>query len=130
MDTRNTRQKTIVLETLMNMYTHPTIQQLYQEVLKKDSTIGQATVYRNVNKLLEEGKIRKVPTNDNMEHYDGNCAIHYHFHCNRCHKISDLYEDEYQKIIGKIEKEYSVRIEDASFLFEGICEVCNEEVSL
>lgn len=130
MDIRNTRQKAIVLDTLKEMYTHPTIQELYQAVLKKDPMIGQATVYRNVNKLLEEGKIRKVPTNDAIDHYDGNCAIHYHFQCLKCHNILDLYDERYQEIIKKVEREHSVQIEDASFLFEGVCEVCNEEVSL
>lgn len=128
MDKRNTRQKAIILDTLMHMKTHPTVQELYQEVLKKDSTIGQATVYRNVNKLLVGGKIRKIPTNDNIDHYDGDCSIHHHFYCLKCHKIIDLYDDGYRNFIDDIENKNSVKIEDVSFLFEGICKECNDEV--
>lgn len=130
MDIRNTRQKAIVLDTLMSMKSHPTIQQLYQEVQKKDPMIGQATVYRNINKLLEDGKIRKVPTKDNIDHYDGNCSIHYHFHCQRCQKILDLMGEDYQSIIENVERKNSIQIEDASFLFEGFCEGCKHEVSM
>ena len=45
MKRRNTRQRQLILDTLVDNPTHPTIQELYQNVIKKDNTIGQATVY-------------------------------------------------------------------------------------
>ena len=49
----------------------------------KDSSVGQATVYRNVSKLVEEGKVRRVLTNDGVDHYDADCSQHVHFVCQK-----------------------------------------------
>ena len=42
MNTRNTKQKEIILNTLRQMHSHPTIMDLYEQVQKVDSSIGQA----------------------------------------------------------------------------------------
>ena len=84
MNTRNTKQKEVILNTLKQMHNHPTILELYEQVRKSDATIGQATVYRNVSKLVEEGIVMKIPTNDGVDHYDGDCTDHYHFICQEC----------------------------------------------
>ena len=60
MNTRNTKQKEIILNTLRQMHSHPTIMDLYEQVQKVDSSIGHATVYRNVSKLVEEGLVMKI----------------------------------------------------------------------
>ena len=56
METRNTKQKEIILEILKekeNMF-HPTAGDLVKLVLDTYPSIGQATVYRNINKLVDE----------------------------------------------------------------------------
>ena len=122
MNTRNTRQKGIVLETLCEMSTHPIVSELYEAVQMKDASIGQATVYRNISKLVEEGKVRKVLTTDGIDHYDGDCSNHSHFMCNICHKLYDLYDVDTDILISKAKKNHSFSISNASVLFEGICD--------
>ena len=124
MNTRNTKQKEIILETLQNMNTHPTILELYEEIHKIDPSIGQATVYRNVSKLVKEKSIQKIPTNDGVDHYDGNCCQHYHFVCQRCHRLVDLYGDEVFPILQQIERKHHLEICDIHILCEGICNDC------
>lgn len=124
MNTRNTRQKEIVLETLCEMVTHPTISELYEAVQMKDSSIGQATVYRNISRLVEEGKARKVLTKDGIDHYDGDCSNHSHFMCNICHRLYDLYNIDTDVLISKAKKKCPFSISNASVLFEGVCDEC------
>ena len=68
MEKRNTKQKEIILDILKdkeNMF-HPTAGDLVKLVLDSNPSIGQATVYRNINKLVDEGILLKIPTNDEI----------------------------------------------------------------
>ena len=124
MKERNTKQKELILKELENDYTHPTILELYEKLRKKNPKIGKATVYRNISKLVEEGKVRKVLTTDGIDHYDGDCSNHSHFMCNICHKLYDLYDVDTDILISKAKKNHSFSISNASVLFEGICDKC------
>lgn len=128
MNNRNTRQKEIILTTLSNDKTHPTIQELLDKVQKIDSSIGQATVYRNVSRLVDEGKVLKLPLLNGEVHYDGDNSPHYHFICRKCNMIYDLFDKSYNKTINNIEREYNLKIEEATLIFRGICDKCNEEI--
>lgn len=126
---RNTKQKQLILEELENDYTHPTILELYEKIKKKDSSIGQATVYRNVNKLVTEGKVLKISLGNGIEHYDGHCHNHYHLFCTYCKKIYDLEDGQEFLLKEKMENKYKIKIDKTKIVFEGICKGClNEEV--
>ncbi len=124
MNTRNTKQKEIILSALQQMHNHPSILELYEQVREFDSSIGQATVYRNVSKLVEEGLILKIPTNDGVDHYDGNCMNHYHFMCQKCHKLYDLYDDSFVPFLKKVGKGRNFKVDRVHLLLEGICHEC------
>lgn len=124
MISRNTRQKEIILDILKHNQTHPTIQEIYAYSKKIHPKIGQATVYRNINKLVEEGKIIKLSTNNNSYHYDININQHDHLLCKKCGRISDLYDNDYKDIINKIEKNDNIKVEKITVLLEGICQYC------
>lgn len=54
---RKSRQRQIILDTLSDMRTHPTAQEIFARVREIDSQVGQATVYRNLRILKEQGEI-------------------------------------------------------------------------
>lgn len=130
MDSRDTKQGKLILDILKKNKLHPSIQEIYQEVLKIDSRIGQATVYRNINKLVHEGKIRRLRTLDNAYHYDINIKSHYHFVCKKCHKIIDLYEKDGKKTTQRIAKKYKLKIDTKDIIYVGTCEKCCEEFGI
>lgn len=126
MNTRNTRQRQIILETLQEVRSHPTISEVYQQVLLKDATIGQATVYRNVNKLVEEGLVHRISTPSDVDHYDGNCREHFHLLCKNCGKINDVVDTDLLLCLNNMDKKHSIKIDRCQVLFEGICKECCE----
>lgn len=129
MKERMTKQKKIILETLENDMTHPTVQELYQKIKQKDSRIGQATVYRNVNRLVEEGKVLKLSLGNGIDHYDGHTHLHYHFYCSCCQKIYDLEKEDDYISKRKLEEKYEIKINQEKIIFEGICKGClNEKI--
>ena len=128
MDKRNTKQKEIILDVLKdkkNMF-HPSAGDLVSLVLEKDSSIGQATVYRNINKLVEEGILLKIPTTNNFR-YDINTHTHAHLSCKECGNVVDLFDGDYQKIVKNLERNYNVKIDDTNLIFNGLCESCNSD---
>lgn len=120
---RNTKQKQLILETLRKEKNHPTIADLYEKILEIDDTVGQATVYRNVNKLVDEGKIKRIMT-DCGYRYDCDCNVHYHLVCKKCNNIIDIFDEKYNKMIHRLEEEYSVKIDDSTVVFDGVCDKC------
>ena len=50
--------------------------------------ISLGTVYRNLSKLSDDGKILKLSC-DGADHFDGNTNQHYHLFCNNCHRVFD-----------------------------------------
>ena len=55
----NTRQKALVLQALMDMGERAvTVEELMEGLRRKDSRVGRATVYRQLDRLVEAGKAR------------------------------------------------------------------------
>ena len=124
MNKRNTLQKNIVLNSIKSTKLHPTAKTLYEMIKKDNPTIGQATVYRNLNDLVNTGKVKLIP-NVNSNHFDGDISNHNHFICNRCGNIIDIFDDN-NTIDKKLEKKYMFDIYDISVIYNGICKDCKK----
>jgi Fur family transcriptional regulator, ferric uptake regulator len=55
------------------------------------SSLGIATVYRNIKSLLEEGWLTPVELPGEVTHYElAGKEHHHHFHCRTCGKVYEL----------------------------------------
>ena len=62
---RNIKQKTLLLEYFKeNKHKHLTIDSILQDLSNSKKTISQATIYRLINTLVQEGLIRKIVVDD------------------------------------------------------------------
>lgn len=123
MNERNTKQKEDILKVIKSTKTHPTMKEIYGLVKKVNPTIGQATIYRNINKLTEDGQVIRILDPTNEYHYDGDLSEHSHLICTKCHKIIDVFDD-YQKINKELETRYEFKITKKIVTYEGICKNC------
>jgi len=78
---RMTRQKQVVYDVLCSTKSHPTAEWIYSEARKQIPNIGLGTIYRNLQVLLEEGKIRELNYGKSQSRFDGDPSPHYHFVC-------------------------------------------------
>lgn len=124
MDIRNTKQKKMIYDVLVKERCHPTIQELYLQVSKLDPSIGQATVYRNINRLVEEKKVIRFVLANGVIRYDATAFPHYHFLCNQCENIYDFYDEDHLKLESRMEEVYHVKISSSMITFIGICCDC------
>ena len=85
---RMTRQKSVILEEIRKLRNHPTADEIYAVVRQRLPRISLGTVYRNLNRLSEEGLIRVIETSGSRR-YDGDIEEHSHVRCTSCGKIGD-----------------------------------------
>lgn len=126
---RSTKQSALILENMRSRFDHPTAEMVYLSVKKKMPTIGIATVYRQLDKLSESGKILKIKC-DGADRFDGQIKPHLHFHCNACNLIYDIFLNEniMVNIEGKIRlaiEDHGATTENISCSVNGICKKCN-----
>ena len=85
------KQREIILEVIKNNRTHPTAEEIYILVTKKEPKISRSTVYRNINILVEKGIIEKITIATGPDRYDYLYEEHYHAICKVCGKAFDFY---------------------------------------
>ncbi|MCL2377457.1 MAG: transcriptional repressor [Defluviitaleaceae bacterium] len=124
MGQRNTIQRTIVLETLMRMKSHPTIEELYAEIYKDHPAISKTTVYRNLRVLEENGAVRRLSLPDGPDRYEGQPKPHYHFKCSTCGSVFDIDMPTIGDIDASVESKYGFEVKDHDLVFHGKCSDC------
>ena len=123
---RNSRQKTLILEELKKQKGHPTAFEIFSILREKYPSIGFATVYRNLNKLVSEGLALELHPERTKARFDGCTDEHYHLFCSRCGSIVDMNSLPEELFIRKIEKINGVKIKTQSIRFSGQCSKCLE----
>ena len=93
-----TKQREIIFEALKeNSGSHLSPEELHDIVIKKDSDIGIATVYRTLQLLDELKVVYKINFNDNRYRYEisSEDETHHHHHliCTNCNKIIEVKRD-------------------------------------
>ena len=68
---------------------HLTVEQIFLKLRDIHPQVVLATVYNNLNRLLEEGLIRKVSVEGMPDRYD-KMKKHDHLVCKRCGKLADV----------------------------------------
>ncbi len=124
---RNTRQRSVILDELRSVTTHPTAETLFQMVKKRLPSISFATVYRNLNLLRDEGKVLELTCERYRCRYDGDMNRHHHFFCVGCHTIIDLDPAVAEGICEKASHASGQDVSCHRISLYGYCETCRNE---
>ncbi|MFH2051821.1 MAG: transcriptional repressor [bacterium] len=87
---RNTLQRSVILEELCSTKRHPTAAELFAKVRSRLPRISLGTVYRNLEVLHQEGRIRKLDFSGAEARFDADMDPHDHIRCTRCGCVKDL----------------------------------------
>ena len=123
---RKSKQRKIILGALSEMKTHPTAQELFARVRETDPEVGQATVYRNLRILKEQGEIIELSFGSGARRYDRNVARHEHFTCRQCGTIEDIYPDT-RSLTGSLHKK-GYRVDEMKIEAFGVCRKCAKKI--
>lgn len=86
---RMTTQRSAVYEALCAWEGHPTAEDLYLTLRGRLPHISLATVYNNLEMLVNAGMAVKL-TGERSARYDAICEPHAHAKCTHCGQVQDL----------------------------------------
>ncbi|MBS3117588.1 transcriptional repressor [Candidatus Woesearchaeota archaeon] len=120
---RETNQRSAVLAHLRGVKTHPTADEVYQDIKKILPHISKGTVYRNLH-VLEENNIIKQVHLGGTPRYDGNLESHQHLICTNCKQVLDtrLAGAERAALKRALKEDFAGK--KASINVYGICRGC------
>lgn len=121
---RNTIQCSLVFEAVNTLKCHATADEIYDAIVKQNPTISRATVYRNLNRLAQEGQIRKVSLPGGADRFDHRCGEHYHARCERCGRIFDVDMAPLTDLEKRIADAHGFQFTGHDIVFHGICPNC------
>lgn len=119
---RYSKQRELVLKTVMDNLIHPTAQEIYNMTREKDPTISMGTVYRNLNLLAEQGKILRIKVPGGADRYDGTIEPHNHAVCTKCGMVMD-YTFDFDGLSSQLEKS-GFKCEELNITVRGTCKNC------
>src|SRR5713226_9782672 len=121
---RATPQLAAVYEALQGDHSHPSADEIYLRVRKTLPRISLGTVYRNLQRLVREGKIRMVLLGGRVARYDPMVAEHDHFICQQCGRVEDvlLERDRRMTLAPLMDEGFAVTAH--SMAIHGVCQSC------
>lgn len=88
-----TKYEKEIYELINTSTSHLTVEQIFQRIREKYPAVVLATVYNNLNKLWEAGRIRRMSVEGSPDRYD-RIEKHDHLVCKHCGRLSDVtFED-------------------------------------
>jgi len=123
---RSTRQRMLVFKAVQARLDHPSADQIYLEVRGEDSKISRGTVYRNLNQLVENRKVRHVRMPD-VDRFDWRTEPHYHLHCTGCGKVMDVPTPYRPELDREISEKSGYEVSFHRTIFEGLCPDCQRK---
>lgn len=87
---KRTPQRLAILEYLEGNRSHPSAEEVYQAVGRRNPSMSFATVYNTLNTLVGSGALRALNIDPERKRYDPDTSMHHHLLCVACGKIVDL----------------------------------------
>ncbi len=121
---RATPQLAAVYEALQGDHSHPSADEIYQRVRRTLPRISLGTVYRNLQRLVEEGRIRMFLLGERVARYDPIVTEHDHFICQQCGRVEDvlLERDRRVNLTHLVDEGFTVTAH--SLVVRGLCQSC------
>ncbi len=121
-----TPQRLGIFKILEGNTTHPSAEDVFNEIRKSYPTISFTTVYKTLETLETLGEILRITIDEERKHYDPNTDSHHHIICLRCSKISDIKDGS---IGPNLPKEILDEFTPSSYhiSFYGTCKKCQQK---
>ena len=129
----NTKQKEEILLCIASFgEAHFTAADVAARLSREGSTVGQATVYRTLERLASEGVLRKYVIDGttaacyqrNEPDHAAACHEHFHLKCEICGRLIHVECEELAKIASHMEEDHNFRIDRKKTVFYGVCKEC------
>ncbi len=121
------KQREIIYNLLLDCYTHPTAQQVYDMAIQVMPNISKGTVYRNLSQLVAEGMVRRIDVDEGEKRYDAHLQSHAHFRCTKCGRVDDVELKSLNSLYQDYVKTSSNKITTCEVVMLGVCKDCSKK---
>lgn len=83
-------QRLKILSYLAFKRNHPTVEQIFNELVDDIPTLSKTTVYNSLNLFIQAGLVKPLNIEDHETRYDYDTSDHGHFKCIECGTIKDF----------------------------------------
>ena len=120
-----TTQRAAVHDYLSGVEHHPTAQEVFLAIKPAMPRISLATVYKNLEALVQCGAVSKLAYGDAAARYDIRTDHHYHTRCLGCGKIWDLdARGGASELLEHIKPQAGFEVKDYRLELLGHCREC------
>lgn len=127
--TRNTIQRSLVLEAVRSLHNHPTSADVYEVVRTQHPNISRATVYRNLGVLASRGDVLRVEVPNGADRYDYRHDDHFHAKCRECGQVFDIEMPRDRALMSHVEDAHGFKIDGYDLTFTGLCPACQRKAA-
>ena len=124
---RNTPQKQLILETLVNMGSHVSAGAIYKQLQETHPEIGRATVFRVLSEMTSDGILYRVQSTAGEDRFDITNDQHHHITCRLCGKVDDVWFDHEPHLTEQIRNASGFSVESEHIEFHGLCRECRQK---
>ncbi len=132
--TYKTKAREVILEYLKkHTEQRLTAREIYEAVRERDAEINRSTVYRNLERLVDDGSLIKYKETDvdatcyRYSEHNGSCHDHMHAQCTGCGKVFHLDNAVFGNAPNKIKSEYGIDIDYGKTVIIGVCDKCRKK---
>jgi Fe2+ or Zn2+ uptake regulation protein len=130
-----TTQRRLILETLESLGGHPTADEVYAVVQKRDPRLNPSTIYRTLAWLENAGLVSHChldagPAGEHSERYDPVTPVeHHHFVCAMCGQVIEFEAPQLEAIKAGVAAKHNIIVEKAALTLYGQCATCKDKPS-
>lgn len=119
-----TSQRRAVLDALKDFKGHPSAEEVYLLVKKKNPKVALGTVYQALSVLEEIGLIEAKRWSETPVRYDLNTEPHHDIRCTRCGEVAEIPDIEFEDFAMLIRDKTPYQVTNTSLIIEGVCPDC------
>ncbi len=119
-----TFQRRVILETLLDLRSHPPAEEIYSSRAVRKARISRATVYRTLEALVEMGLITKIGREGGAVRYDGRVQLHHHLVCQKCGAVMDFMSEDLSAVSIPDTSELGFVVTGLQVQLRGFCSHC------
>ena len=113
----------LAIADALHTYGHTTIDVLYEKMIKKFTSISLATIYKNINLMLENSFIQEVKLPNSKTVYELTKESHSHLICQKCNSIEDINLD-LNSLVSLVSQSNNFKVTASDLVLSGICKNC------
>ena len=125
---RVTDQRREIFKVVAASHTHPSAEDVFEQVREKLANVSLDTVYRTLTSLEQMELLLRVGTSG-KERFDGDLRPHAHFICSQCGEVYDIFYDKKYMMLPLREASLCGDVRLISLQYKGTCHRCAEKTA-